>query len=1153
MNNNSIEETRHLDDLKHVLKIMRTTICLLFFSIMFISASNSFSQGLIDRLEAASIKEVCKEIEKNSDFIFVFSDASEKLMDKKVTINTKSENIEEVLNMIFVNTGLNYKILDKQVVIYEAAQNDVNAATNDSRSSIQEEQQKRRISGTITDEEGVPIIGANIIEVGTTNGTISDIDGNFALDVSEAATIRISYIGYVSQEVKTDNRTSYSITLEEDAQTLEDLVVIGYGSMKKRDITGSITSITSEDITKKVPANVYEALQGQAPGVQVVMGSGQPGETATIKIRGTSTFSAEGVKPLYIVDGAPLESIDGINPSDIESIEVLKDAASASIYGSRSANGVILITTKGGAKERPSLDIKYNHGWGQLSHKLPQANRSDRRIYDIKRREYFLANGMSGNANESIQMIQDSLNVFFNVDNDYQKMITQTAQKDQIDLSIGGASDKIKYYVNTGFYNETGIIPNTSFQRLTTRINSDYKPYDWLNMGTRLSLGYSLKKGINEGQLFNAVLSRRPYFSTYYPDGSLVGVFNGQKNPIAQIEHTTDYTDAYRANFFQFLEFTIVKGLTFRTNINANFYLNKRNRLYPSIITDEWQRSNSGSSFNYLNWNWLNENFFTYSKSWDQHNFSAMLGASVQRWYNENEILQGINSSTDFIHTMNAFAANLDLTQTGTWISKHSLASVFSRITYDYAGKYLFAANFRRDGSSRFSENNKWGNFPSISAGWRFSDERFMLNSKNVLDDAKIRVSYGITGNEAIGNYDYIYSYVPSIIYDGIGGVSPARIAKDNLKWEETKQFNTGLDLSFLNGRLVITADYYNKNTDGLLANYQLPKESGFSYMRTNVGEMNNKGYEFVVSGDIIRKKDFTWNASFNISHNKNKIIKLSEGKAYLEGGLWWMEEGGSIGDFYGYKSLGVFQYDESNAFSDKWEQLTPVFENGVFAYRYLLNGTDYTGTVNVKKLPNGKPFRGGDYNWAEVEGKENGIIDDNDKMVLGNAMPNYTGGIGSQVRYKQVTLFVSFYYSLGGKIYNDAEHNRNAFRYTGTTPAPKVIHDLWLKQGDIATYPRPYNDEFNNARYANSFYLEDASYVRLQNVRLSYEFTKDVLKKIKIKGLNIYGYVNNPLTWTKYSGYDPEFSSSNPLRIGKDTYRYPMKREFGLGLNINI
>ena len=308
-------------------------------------------------------------------------------------------------------------------------------------------------------------------------------------------------------------------------------------------------------------------------------------------------------------------------------------------------------------------------------------------------------------------------------------------------------------------------------------------------------------------------------------------MFNGQK-PDSTIEHTTDYTDAYRANF-QFLEFTIVKGLTFRTNINANFYLNKRNRLYPSIITDEWQRSNSGSSFNYLNWNWLNENFFTYSRSWNQHNFSAMLGASVQRWYNENEILQGINSSTDFIHTMNAFAANLDLTQTGTWISKHSLASVFSRITYDYAGKYLFAANFRRDGSSRFSENNKWGNFPSISAGWRFSDERFMLNSKNVLDDAKIRVSYGITGNEAIGNYDYIYSYVPSIIYDGIGGVSPARIAKDNLKWEETKQFNTGLDLSFLNGRLVITADYYNKNTDGLLANYQLPKESGFSYMRT--------------------------------------------------------------------------------------------------------------------------------------------------------------------------------------------------------------------------------------------------------------------------------------------------------------------------------
>jgi TonB-linked SusC/RagA family outer membrane protein len=1152
MNKHSIEERGHLNNLKHALKVMRTTLFLLFFCVLFTSASNSFSQELTLIIESTSIKDVCKEIERNSDFIFVFSDTSEKLVDKKVDINANSKKVEEILDLIFMNSGLTYKILDKQIVIYES---NMTASVKDNKytASTFVKQQKKQISGIVTDIQGEPIIGANIIEAGTTNGTVTDINGNFVLNVADNATIRISYLGYIEQNISIAGKSSINITLKEDTQTLEDLVVIGYGSMKKRDVTGSITSITSEDITKKIPANVYEALQGQAPGVQVVMGSGQPGETATIKIRGTSTFSEAGVKPLYIVDGAPLESIDGINPSDIESMEILKDAASASIYGSRSANGVILITTRGGVREKPSFDIKYNRGWGQLSHKLPQANRSDRREYDIKRREYFLANGMPGNANESIQMIEDSLNVFFNVDNDYQKMISQTAQKDQIDLSIGGAGDKIKYFVNTGFFNEKGIIPNTSFQRLTTRVNSDYEPYKWLNMGTRLSLGYSLKKGINEGQLLNAMLSRRPYFSTYYPDGTLVGIFNGQRNPIAQIEHTTDYTDAYTANFFQFMEFGIAKNLKFRTNINANFYLNKRKRLYPSIITDEWQRSNSGGSFNYLNWNWLSENFFTYSNTWDQHNLGAMLGASIQKWYNENEILQGINSSTDFIYTMNAFAANLDLTQTGSWISKHSLASIFSRITYDYRGKYLFAANFRRDGSSRFSENNKWGNFPSISAGWRFSDELFMKKAKSVLDDGKIRVSYGITGNEAIGNYDYIYSYIPSIIYDGIGGVSPARIAKDNLKWEETKQLNTGLDLSFFNSRLIITADYYNKNTDGLLANYQLPKESGFSYMRTNVGEMNNKGYELMVSGDIIRKSDLTWNASFNISYNKNKIIKLSEGKSYLEGGLWWMEEGGSIGDFYGYKNLGVFQYDESNAFSDKWEQLTPVFENGVFAYKYLLNGSDYSGTVNVKKLPNGKAFRGGDYNWAEIGGEENGIIDDNDKMVIGNAMPKYTGGLSTQVRYKQVTLFVSFYYSLGGKIYNDAEHNRNAFRFTGTTPSPKVIHDLWLKQGDISNYPRPYNDEFNNARYANSFYLEDGSYIRLQNVRMSYEFEKEILKKLRLKGLSIYGYINNPLTWTKYSGYDPEFSSSNPLQIGKDTYRYPMKREFGLGLNINI
>ena len=1011
---------------------------------------------------------------------------------------------------------------------------------------------KVSVKGVVLDEAGETLPGATVTEKGTKNVAATDLDGKFTIKVSKSgATLIVSYVGYVTKEVT--SKPDMKVILSENSKNLDEVVVVGYGTMKKRDVTGAISSISSKDIEQKMATNVFEALQGQTAGIQIISGSGQPGETSSIKIRGTSTFSADGVKPLYIVDGIPLDDIDGINPTDIASMEILKDAASAAIYGSRSANGVIIITTKQGEAGKPCIDVKYNHSWGTLSHKLAQANRADRRYYDNARRQYFLDNNI-GNADESIQMIQDSLNVFFNVDNDYQDMILQTAQKDQVDISVGGGSDKIKYFINTGYFNERGIVPNTAFQRLTTRINSDYKPVKWMNMGSRIALTYSKKEGINENALLNAMLSRRPYFSTYYPDGSLVGVFNGQKNPIAQVEYTTDFTDAYKGNFYQFFEFDIYKGLKFRTNINANFSLSKRKKLYPSIITDEWQKSNEGGSYNYLGWNWMNEDYFSYSHKWGDHNFSAMAGFSAQRWSNQNEILVGTNSSTDYIYTMNAFASNLTQTSTGTWQTSHSLASLFARITYDYKGRYLLTANVRRDGSSRFAENNKWGNFPSASVGWRISDEKFMQFAKPALDDAKIRVSYGVTGNESIGNYDYVYTYSPSTIYDGVGGVSATRIGKDNLKWEETKQFDIGLDLSFWNSRLTATFDYYDKYTSGLLADYELPKESGFSTMKTNVGEVSNRGFEVAIAGDIIRTKNFRWNASFNISRNINQIERLSEGKAYLEGDLWWMQEGGRIGDFYGYKYINVFQYDESNAFAEgSWQQLTPVFENGVFQNKYLLNGTEYTGKVLQKTLPNGKPFRGGDINWEEPEGSRDGIIDDNDRMIIGNALPDVTGGLSTQFTYKDWSLFISFYYSLGGEIYNFGEHNRNMFKYTGTTPSPDVIYNTWLKQGDIALYPRPYNDEYDNARYANSFYVEDGSFIRLQNVRLSYNLPKNWCRKCGVKGINLYAFVNNALTWTKYSGFDPEFSTSDPLQIGRDNYRYPKKREYGVGMSVNF
>ena len=1000
--------------------------------------------------------------------------------------------------------------------------------------------------------DGEPLIGATVTEPGTSNGTVTGAGGAFSLRLSRrGAEVQVSFIGYETRTLRAQ-ADRLRIDLVADAQQIDEVMVVAYGTMKKRDITGAVTSLSEEAIERKMASNVFEAMQGQVAGVHITAGSGQPGESASVNVRGISTFSAEGVKPLFVVDGIPMEDIDGINTSDILSVEVLKDAASAAMYGSRSANGVFIITTKGGSVSAPRVEVKYYHSWGKLSHKLAQATRADRRNYDLKRRAFFLENKI-GTPDESFMIIQDSLNASFNIDNDYQDILFQWGQKDQVDLSVSGGSDKIKYYGSTGYYNERGIVPNTGFQRLTARLNADYNANSWLTLHSRVSLGYSQKNGINEGQLMTAMLSRRPYFNLYYPDGSLAGVFQGQKSPLAQVEYTTDRTEYYKVNFYQGFEVRLAKGLTFSTNINANLYLDKRRRVYPSMITDEWQKSNTGYSNDNLNWNWLNENVLTYKNSWGGHNFTAMVGFSEQQWRYDRNVLSGINSSSDFLTTMNAFSANLILSETGAWQQNHAMASLFARVNYDYKSRYLVQATVRRDGSSRFSKKNRWGNFPSVSAAWRLSDEPFMKFSRRVLDDAKIRVSWGVTGNEQIGNYDYLYSYTTGDIYDGIGGVYPARLAVDNLRWEETRQTDVGLDLSFFGQRLTLTADYYDKYTDGLLANLELPKESGFGSMRTNIGEVRNRGFELSVAGDLVRTRDFRWNASFNISRNWNSIERLSTGEPYLEGDLWWMQEGGSVGDFYGYRQLGIFRYDQSNAFTpDTWQQLTPVFEGGEFR-GYTLNGQAYTGDVVQKKLPNGKPFRGGDINWDEAPGSCDGVIDENDRMVLGNALPTYTGGLSTTFTYKNVSLFVSFYYSFGAKIYNDAEHQRNMFKYSSTTPSPHVINNIWVHQGDEALYPRPYNDEFNNARYANSFYLEKGDFIRLQNIRLSYDLPERWLKPVRIKSLQVYFFANNPLTWTAYSGYDPEFSSANPLRIGKDTYRYPHKREFGAGLNVKF
>ena len=483
-----------------------------------------------------------KAVEKKSGCKVLFT--YDEVQSYHVTATVKKEPLTHAMTAILKGLPFQYKLNGNFVIVSKNAQAAVQPA---------QKAAGNKVFGVIVDEEGEPLIGVTVRIKGTGKGTITNFDGEFSLEDDNRKTpLLFSYIGKEDIEKLPVYGQSMKLVMKDSqvGKKLDEVIVVGYGTMKKRDVTGSISSISSKEIENKMATNVYEALQGSTAGVQVVSGSGQPGESSTVKVRGTSTFSSEGVSPLYIVDGAPMESIDDINPSDIVSVEVLKDAASAAIYGSRSANGVIIVTTRGGQEGKPEINVKYYHSWGKLSHKIPQANRADRLFYDQARRNYFLTYG-GGNPDQSMDILQDPYNYFFNVDNDYLDMITQVGNKDEVDVSIGGGSKALKYFVNTAYYNERGIIDNTGYQRFSTRVNADYSPSKWLSMGSRMSLSYSKKEGVNEGQLLSSVLSRRPYFNTTYSDGSIVGVFNGQKNPVALINYTTDFTNSYKANFYQ--------------------------------------------------------------------------------------------------------------------------------------------------------------------------------------------------------------------------------------------------------------------------------------------------------------------------------------------------------------------------------------------------------------------------------------------------------------------------------------------------------------------------------------------------------------------------------------------------------------------------
>ena len=1001
--------------------------------------------------------------------------------------------------------------------------------------------QSFRVSGTVKDPQSKNLSGVSIVVKGTTNGTTTDADGKFSIEVpSQRSVLVFSMVDHSDKEETVGSRLVIDVTLTESASNLEGVVVVGYGSQKRRDVTGAISSIPAKKIAERAPQNVFEAIQGQVPGVVVAQESGRPGASSSIRIRGIGTIEG-GAEPLYVVDGAQGVNIDGINPADIESIEILRDAASAAIYGSAGGNGVIIITTKKGKDGRPKIDLRYFTSFGNLSHKVPQSNAADRRLLDAKRSSTGVSNRPT-----------DSLNPGYNADNDYQDQLTQTAIRHQVDLSVSGGTKVLSYYGSFGLIKDKGLIINSWADIARARFNIDYKPNEKFAFGTRIQALYQTENRINEGNTLQQAIQRPPNFRVYFQDGSLAPLIGGRRNPVAEALLDENSYDIYDANIYNYISYNFLKELKFTVDANVRFTNTHNLVFFPKLVSSANPLNNSLEDNNVSETYWQAQGYFNYNKTFSgKHIITGVLGGGAEQGFSHEANQSGSNLVTESVLTMNSTQVKNPAT---TNEEKYFKTSVFARLGYSFQGKYLFNSNFRADASSRFGKDNKWGYFPSASVGWRFSEEKFMDWSRKYLDDGKFRVSYGAIGNDRIGPYDAIQRYTfGSNYYNGVSGVGPnSTFGNNKLAWESVNQFNIGMDLALLKGRLSFTVDYYNKTTENLLYSAPLPSNTGYSTVKVNVGSIQNKGIEFVLSGYPVRTRDWQWSVSYNMSVNNNTVKELYEGTELLPGNpnLWKVTEGGRLGNFFGYVALGVYSYDQSNAWTpDYKQQLTPVFANNVFT-GYTLDGKPYTGTVK-RLTTNGLVSKGGDMIWQN--NYLDSVIDDNDRIILGNAQPKWVAGLNNSVTYKQFILSFDFYISWGGSIYNSARANLNRNVTTNVTPEPDYIHGAWWHQGDVTIYPVASNNSLGNARDLSSLYLEDASFIRLRNARISYELPKKIISKVKLQNVSIFVFGNNLLTWTNYTWYDPEISLGSALTPGNDNGRFPRKREYGGGINLNF
>src|SRR5690554_583475 len=1145
MNINLNGDSKYPINHKHFFKIMRTTLILLFCGIMFSQASNSYSQVFNFNLKSTFIKDVFNEIEENSDYIFVFTDKSEKIIDKKVDLNANSEDVKEILDNVLSTTGLTYRIIDKQIVVYESKEA-IPAKHEKEIHSSNQQQTGKQVTGRVVDTQGESIIGANVVEVGTTNGTVTDIDGNFSLQVANDATLKVTYIGYLDQTIPTSGSTRFDIVLQEDTKALDELIVIGYGTRQRRSITGAVDQVSSDLFEDRPVSNAVQALQGASANLIVQQKNMNPNDNnMSINIRGVSTMGNND--PLIVIDGliSTTSTLNNMNQNDIESVSVLKDAGSAAIYGSRSANGVILVTTKKGSKlqkpmvrfsglagyQDPKILFQPVEGWQNAMYRN-QANMNSgddpaftpaqiRDLYEHRNEEYW----------------------FFNE-------IMQKGLQQNYNINVSGGSDNTTFMVSAGYLNqESNFVGGYGMERYNFRTNITTE-YNRFKLTSLLSYNRREERTV-AGGTGNVIInsSRIPpyYYYKFQQDGKyLINNIIGDDNTLAKLEEG-GYENKDEDNIIGSInaDFNILDGLTakgllgidltqhhrFRRDIQVPLYSsadleNPTININPARLTEDYNNKRYTLSTQFL---------LDYNKTFNNvHNVSGLVGVSNESYTFKGSRIAwrftdpdlGLPTTDDSIQDTGNRNSNDDTDQT-------SISSVFGRVGYNFMDKYYGDISFRYDGSSKFAKENRWGFFPSFSGAWRVSEEYFMGDYRDDVGDLKLRASYGVLGNQNVANYSYqtVYQmYTNSYVFNNIPVPGTGfTYGNPDLTWEKSGNFNIGIDAGFLNNNLYISLDYFNKRTWDILLRPEVASLFGSSAASENAGEMRNRGWEATVNYRL-RSGDFNHNFNLNFSDSKNEVTDFGGEERIDQNDQLFkiIREGVALGSYYGYKTDGYFQSMEEIANS---------------------------------ALPIGVTLQPGDVKF--VDQNEDGVIDDKDRVVLGNAFPRYTFGFTYDLQYKNFDFNVLLQgvgkrdMYVRGELVEPLHANYSYAIYTHQL-------DFWTPTNPDARWPRlispsSQSSQNNWGRAGTDIYLLNGAYLRVKNVQLGYTLPNTFTNKLGVEKFRISVNAQNPITLTKNSFIDPESSEfgNNMGGIGgvaaNSARNYPTLVYYGFGIDIEF